>query len=219
MFHPRLIEMAFALCAVAGLCGIARAQPAAEMLPRSALPAQLLPGDAAPVDMTSRPGSAEAMAAGAASATSADGTAQWQLRWVPTMPVSEWWLNPGMLSYHLRRTDRDTLQSRNLGFGAEYRFSTAGSLTAGWFENSRFERSSYFGGYWQPLELAGVRLGLALGFIDGYPAVNSGGWFAAVVPVISYEYERVGLRLLLVPRVEHRVDPTLSLQLRVRVWP
>lgn len=215
MLRVRLIAIAFALCAGA-LPWAAHAQSGADPLPRSVLPLQLLPADALPESMGSAPAAALAPLP---LQQIADGTASWRLRWVPTMPVSEWWLNPGMVSYHLRRQDRATLQSHNYGLGAEYRFSSVGSLTAGWFENSRFERSTYLGGFWQPIDLGGVRLGLAVGVIDGYPSVNNGGWFAAVLPVVSYEYERIGLRLLLVPRLEHRVDPTLSLQLRVRVWP
>jgi hypothetical protein len=133
-----------------------------------------------------------------------------------TKPLSEVWLNPGFYSYHFD-TDRE-LNNNNLGLGAEYRYSTVCSVTAGRFHNSDRQISSYAAWYWQPLELGGVRLGILLGAIDGYPRANNGGWFPMALPVVSYEYKRIGISLTAVPTVQDTVYGSLTLQFKLRVY-
>src|SRR5471030_2389200 len=75
---------------------------------------------------------------------------------VDSQPVSELWLNPGFYSYHYQR-DKG-LNDSNPGFGAEYRYSTVWSATAGRFYNSDREYSNYLGVYYQPVTLGPPRL-------------------------------------------------------------
>ena len=53
---------------------------------------------------------------------------------IENQPLSETWLNAGFYSYHFQR-DKN-LNDGNPGLGAEYRFSTVASATAGRFYNS-----------------------------------------------------------------------------------
>jgi hypothetical protein len=69
-------------------------------------------------------------------------------------PKSELWLNPGMLSYHFDR--ERSFNSRNVGFGAEYRYSTVASVTLGTYRNSYHESSNYIGAYWQPIQFGSL---------------------------------------------------------------
>ncbi len=86
---------------------------------------------------------------------------------------SELWLNPGMFSYHF---DRDrSFNSRNMGFGAEYRYSSVASLTLGTYRNSYHESSNYMGAYWQPIQLGVFKFGAVAGVFNGYSKTNDGG--------------------------------------------
>lgn len=130
-------------------------------------------------------------------------------------PISEIWLNAGMYSYHFQR-DKG-LNDSNPGFGVEYRFSKTSSLTAGGFYNSDRYTSHYIGWYWQPMSIGSVRFGAALGGFDGYPRMQNGDWFLAAVPAVSYEYQRIGMNIFIIPTYQDRLYGALSFQLKVRV--
>ena len=138
------------------------------------------------------------------------------ISWIDSKPINELWLNPGFLSYHWQR-DKD-LNGDNYGIGADYRFTTVLSATAGEFYNSNRETSKYAGIYYQPIALGPVRFGAALGGFNGYPNEKNGGWFLAAIPVLSYEYERVGLNLMIVPSYKDRLYGSLSFQLKLKVF-
>jgi hypothetical protein len=131
-------------------------------------------------------------------------------------PISELWLNPGFLSYHWQRDQN--LNGDNYGLGAEYRFSTVASVTAGEFYNSDRDTSKYLGIYYQPIAIGPVRFGAALGAFDGYPKMRNGGWFLAAIPVASFDYERVGLNLSFVPSYKDRLYGALSFQFNFKVF-
>jgi hypothetical protein len=131
-------------------------------------------------------------------------------------PVNEVWLNPGLSSYHFQE-DRN-LNNNNYGFGAEYRYSTTKSVTAGRFYNSEYQTSSYAAWLWQPVMLGPVRFGALLGVINGYPRANNGNWFPLVLPVASYEYKFIGINLTYVPTIQDTVYGALSLQLKLKVY-
>lgn len=120
-----------------------------------------------------------------------------------------------MYSYHFQK-DKG-LNNSNPGFGVEYRHSNVTAFTAGTFYNSDRRTSHYVGMYWQPLEVGQVRLGAAVGGFDGYPRMHDGGWFAAIIPTASVEYERVGLNLFFIPTYKDRLYGALSFQLKIRV--
>ena len=122
---------------------------------------------------------------------------------VEAKPLNEVWLNAGFYSYHFQR-DKG-LNDSNPGLGAEYRFSTVSSLTAGRFYNSERRYSNYLGIYYQPFTIGPVRLGAVIGGFNGYPKAFNGGWFLAAIPAASFEYRRVGVNLTIVPSYKDRL--------------
>jgi len=128
---------------------------------------------------------------------------------------SELWLNPGMYSYHYDKSQ--SFNNNNLGFGAEYRFSTVASVTVGGFKNSDSTHSNYAGIYWQPIAIGPINIGLVGGGFNGYPATNNGGWFPAVFPAATVEYRWIGANIFLIPTVGDRVHGAISAQLKLKV--
>lgn len=135
---------------------------------------------------------------------------------IESAPLHQVWINGGFYSYHFNR-DKD-LNGSNGGIGAEYRFSTVSAVTVGRFYNSDRAYSNYAGMYYQPFALGPFRLGAVIGAFDGYPKTRDGGWFPAVIPTISYEYQRVGLNLAIVPSYKDRLYGALSFQLKLKVF-
>ena len=124
------------------------------------------------------------------------------------------WLNAGFYSAHF---DADKgLRNANPGLGFEYHINEDWSATAGRFINSDSAHSNYLGAYYQPWRLAGAKLGVVGGAFDGYPKAFNGGWFPAVLPVASWEGERFGLNLMLVPPLKDRLYGAVSFQLKYR---
>lgn len=134
---------------------------------------------------------------------------------IENQPLSELWVNPGFYSYHFQR-DKG-FDDTNPGFGAEYRFSTVASVTAGRFHNSDRQMSSYAGIYYQPWAIGPVRLGAVIGGFDGYPKMRDGGWFLAAIPVVSVEYQRVGVNFAIVPTYKERLHGAFSVQLKFKL--
>jgi hypothetical protein len=134
---------------------------------------------------------------------------------IDSKPLNELWLNPGFQSWHYER-DND-FNNNNYGFGAEYRFSTVASVTAGRFYNSDRDWSNYVGIYYQPWAIGPVRIGAVIGGFDGYPQMRDGGWFAAAIPMASYEYGRIGLNVAFVPKYKDRLHGAISFQLKIKV--
>jgi len=134
---------------------------------------------------------------------------------IESKSISEIWLNPGAYSYHFQK-DKG-FDNNNIGLGGEYRYSTTGSVMLGFFHNSDRNTSHYVVWHWQPLELGPVHLGAVVGVVDGYPQMLDGGWFPAVIPMLSVEYQNIGANLLLVPSYQNRLHGAISLQLKLRV--
>jgi len=135
---------------------------------------------------------------------------------IESAPLKEVWLNGGFYSYHFQR-DKN-LNDSNPGLGAEYRFSTVASVTAGRFYNSDRAYSNYLGMYYQPFKVGPVRLGAVVGGFSGYPKMRDGGWFPAIIPTLSYEYERVGVNVAIVPSYKDRLYGAISVQLKLKVF-
>lgn len=130
------------------------------------------------------------------------------------------WLNPGFYSYHFEQ-DVD-LRENNIGFGAEIELSRNHVLTAGTFLNSDDERTRYGGYEWRPLHWqpakTDVSFGLVIAALDGYPGVRDGDWFAAVLPIVSVQWKRLGFNLVAVPTIEDRLHGSVAIQVKLRVW-
>ena len=139
---------------------------------------------------------------------------------IDAAPKSEFWLDTGFATAHFdSRTDRgQELNGANKGLGAEYRFSGTMAATAGRFYNSDRAWSNYAGVVWQPYALGPVRIGLALAAFDGYPNMRHGGWFPAAIPTLTYEYQRVGLNVGIIPSYRDRLYGGVSVQLKFKLF-
>jgi hypothetical protein len=131
--------------------------------------------------------------------------------------ASRLWLNAGFYSAHFD-TDKG-LRNANPGLGFEYKLDDSWSATAGRFINSDNAHSSYIGAYYQPWTFAGARLGVVGGAFNGYPKAFNGGWFPAILPVASWEGQRFGLNVALVPPLKDRLYGAVSFQLKLRLAP
>ena len=124
------------------------------------------------------------------------------------------------LFYHF---DQDAdLRENNVGFGAEVELRRNHLLTAGTFLNSDDDRSRYAGYEWRPLHWQPAKLDLSAGLIvaalDGYPRVRNGGWFVAVLPVVSVQWKRIGFNLTAVPTIKDRFYGAVAIQFKLRIW-
>jgi hypothetical protein len=133
-----------------------------------------------------------------------------------TERLSQVWLDTGFATYHFQ-SELD-LNGRNPGIGVEYRFSDSSALTAGRFFNSDRQHSLYAGMYYQPWTVKGVKLGAVVGGFNGYPKMRDGGWFLALIPVATFEYQRVGVNVAFVPTYKDRLHGGISVQLKFKVW-
>jgi hypothetical protein len=131
-------------------------------------------------------------------------------------PLRQFWIDSGFATYHFDRS-RD-LNGRNVGLGGEYRFRGDLTLIGGRFRNSDREYSNYTGLVWQPLAVGPLRLGAVAGVFNGYPHMREGGWFAALIPVATLEYQRVGVNFGFVPTYKDRLYGGLSVQLKYRLF-
>jgi hypothetical protein len=131
--------------------------------------------------------------------------------------ASRLWLNAGFYSAHFD-TDKG-LRNANPGLGFEYKLDDSWRATAGRFINSDNAHSSYIGAYYQPWTFAGARLGVVGGAFNGYPKAFNGGWFPAILPVASWEGQRFGLNVALVPPLKDRLYGAVSFQLKLRLAP
>ena len=129
---------------------------------------------------------------------------------------NELWLNAGMYSYHYDKSQN--FNNNNVGFGAEYRFSTVASITVGGFKNSDSTHSNYAGIYWQPIAVGPVNIGIVGGGFNGYSSTNNGGWFPAIFPAATIEGKWVGANVFFIPTVGDRVHGAISLQLKFKVY-
>jgi hypothetical protein len=129
---------------------------------------------------------------------------------------SELWINPGLVSRHFQQ-DKG-LNNGNWGAGAEYRFNTVASVTAGRFYNSDRAYSNYAGVYYQPIAIGPIKIGAVIGAFNGYPTTNHGGWFAAALPALTWEGDLLGANLFIIPTVGDRVHGAISLQVKLKIW-
>jgi hypothetical protein len=127
------------------------------------------------------------------------------------------WINPGFYSFHFEREKH--LNNVNTGLGIEVPLSDGYSVTAGVFENSDRATSHYLGLYVMPFQIGPLKAGAVVGGFNGYPNANQGGWFAAVVPVVAWEGQQLGLNVSFVPTVKDRLHGAISLQLKYRFKP
>ena len=131
-------------------------------------------------------------------------------------PTSELWIDTGFYTAHFDG-DKD-LNNNNKGLALEYRFSGTLAATGGRFYNSDRAWSNYAGVIWQPYAVGPVRVGLALAAFDGYPKTRDGGWVPGVIPTLTYEYERVGVNVGIIPNYKDRLYGGISFQLKFKLF-
>lgn len=131
-------------------------------------------------------------------------------------PKREFWIDSGFLTAHF--DSGKGLNGNNKGLGAEYRFSGTMAAVGGRFYNSDREWSNYAGVLWQPYAVGPVRVGAALAAFDGYPKMRNGGWFPAVIPTLTYDYQRVGVNIGIIPSYKDRLYGGVSVQLKLKVF-
>lgn len=131
-------------------------------------------------------------------------------------PKREFWIDSGFLTAHF--DSGKGLNGNNKGLGAEYRFSGTMAAVGGRFYNSDREWSNYAGVLWQPYAVGPVRVGAALAAFDGYPKMRNGGWFPAIIPTLTYDYQRVGVNIGIIPSYKDRLYGGVSVQLKLKVF-
>lgn len=124
------------------------------------------------------------------------------------------WLNVGAVSKHF--DESRGYNENNQGLGLEYRLSQNTSILGGVYYNSLRHNTSYLSVNYQPFHYGGWKLGAAIGFMDGYPALANGGAFFAAIPMLSYEGSRFGVNLGAIPTTP-QVQGMVMAQLKIRI--
>lgn len=131
--------------------------------------------------------------------------------------LADVWINPGFYSHHFDKSK--DLNDNNRGLGVEASINSTYSLTAGVFENSNRATSRYVGAYVMPFKMGAFKAGAAVGAFDGYPNMRDGGWFAAAIPTVAIEGQRVGLNISYTPKIGDKVNSALSFQIKFNIAP
>lgn len=127
------------------------------------------------------------------------------------------WFTPGIFSHHYDRSAG--YRERNWGYGLQSNLSNSVSVMAGDYINSDNFRSNYAGVIWQPWSWHSVKFGAAAIVLNGYPLMQSGGWFPAILPLITIGNERIGVNLTAIPNYAARgLHGSVDAQFILRVW-
>ena len=133
---------------------------------------------------------------------------------VDAADLSDWWITPGAVSYHV--ANRDHLNQIHPGLGVEYHFKPDWTLVGGTYKNSNYRWSEYFGANWTPLALGPAKIGLTAQVANHYNAAREGGPFLFAAPVISFEGSRFGANIYVIPTLRN-VTGAVALQLKFRL--
>jgi hypothetical protein len=124
------------------------------------------------------------------------------------------WVNLGGFSRHFA-SDKG-YNENNLGLGLEYRTSAEIAYMAGAYYNSVRKTTSYAAVNWQPWHIGPVKLGAALGVMNGYPSLANGGSFFAALPLATVEGRHFGINFGIVPSMG-KVDGAVIVQFKLRL--
>jgi hypothetical protein len=127
---------------------------------------------------------------------------------------SQIWVNLGGFSRHFA-SDKG-YNENNLGLGLEYRNSPEIAYMAGAYYNSVYKTTSYAAVNWQPWQLGPVKLGAALGVMNGYPSLANGGSFFAALPLATVEGRHFGINVGVIPSMG-KVDGAVIIQFKLRL--
>lgn len=130
------------------------------------------------------------------------------------------WLASGFFSYHLNR--KKDYNERNTGLAVEYTLNRLTWFTIGHYENSIRRPSTYLHAVYTPFELGPIRLGGAVGLLNGYPALRGGRFAPVALPVATSTFKLfnhdVGINLAYIPTISNRVQGAVAVQFKLRVW-
>lgn len=111
-------------------------------------------------------------------------------------------------SYHVHRSDNN---EDNFGLGAECYRSEDFAWIGGFYKNSQYEQSIYYGASYTPWHLSSrIKAGVAFGGITGYSTVDACSSHygvklfgechnAALTGVVTYQQKHYGLNLMFAP--------------------
>lgn len=144
----------------------------------------------------------------------------------PQADTGRLWLTSGFLSKH--HTDhmapRRGWNESNGGIGVEVALNPRWRLMAGVYDNSVYATSRYVHATWSPDLLqhrigpVALRVGAAVGTVDGYPGMRGGGFFPTLLPVASLEWKRIGLNFTYIPSIPGNVAGAFALQAKLRLF-
>lgn len=125
------------------------------------------------------------------------------------------WVNAGFYTAHFDHNKG--LRNANSGLGLEWTLNDTYSITAGGFKNSDNQHSDYVGMYVLPWRWQNFKAGAVVGAFDGYPRANQGGWFPALIPVVSWEGAQWGLNTAIIPTVKDKLYGGISFQVKYKL--
>jgi hypothetical protein len=132
------------------------------------------------------------------------------------------WLLSGFLSRHFAH--RDQYDQRNTGLGLAVVKDDNWTLAGGVFRNSLGDTSRYAQVQWAPSALqkqwGDLRMlpSISLGVVDGYKVARDGKVFPLVLPLVKFEYGRLGMNFIYVPTIAGKVDGALAIQASLRIF-
>jgi hypothetical protein len=125
------------------------------------------------------------------------------------------WVNAGFYTAHFDHYK--DLRNANPGLGLEWTLNDTYSITAGGFKNSDNQHSDYVGMYVLPWRWQNFKAGAVVGAFDGYPRANQGGWFPALIPVVSWEGAQWGINTAIIPTVKDKLYGGISFQMKYKL--
>jgi hypothetical protein len=130
--------------------------------------------------------------------------------------ASELWVNTGGVSRHFEDNGRNEVHP---GLGIEYRLNSDTSVMLGYHKNSLNLRTQYASVQYQPLHLGPLKIGVSAGVMSGYPLKRDGGFFPAVLPMITYESKTFGVNFGIIPNIpSQKVEGAFVAQIKWRLF-
>lgn len=135
----------------------------------------------------------------------------------------QWWVDVNLGSQHFGGEDEflpegERFNEFNPGVGIEVQWQPRHGVAAGYFRNSVDRDSLYALYHYTPLAFGRhLRIGGMVGAVTGYPGYNDGGIAPAGGLIAKLERERIGVNLIVLPRIRNVTPTTLGLQFKLRI--
>lgn len=130
------------------------------------------------------------------------------------------WISTGFLSYHPSR--KPDYNEHNTGVAVEYHFDDERALALGHYKNSVRKQSTYLQYVYTPFAIGNIKLGGALGIIDGYPKLRDGKFTPVLLPVASTHFkvlsQNMGLNFVYIPSLIPNTDSSFAVQFKLAVY-